>query len=162
MKYIISIIALFTIFLPMESNANTVTGSCHDSYFIEHKMNILDTMNLLITGPKDDHNNFTCQSYDMFQTKDQEYKIDVNTEYNKVPYIIEFIGKEAPNNKGIVFIPSDVILVNYKTEQVVSHYPSSKIIGAGNVNDASLTCLVSLSKEDDDSIAVKIHFTKDK
>lgn len=168
MKNILMKLMILTLsILPISAYANSTTmnGSCSNSYFIEKKMNILDTMNLLITGAPSS-NAFTCQSFNLYQTKDQEYKLDVNTEYNDVPYVLEFIGKQAPNNNGLVFIPSDVILINYKTEQIVSHFDADKIIGACNVdikhihNKEALSCLIALNKGDSTSIAVKIHFTE--
>lgn len=160
----ILMMVLLTLFPCIALANGNINGACHNSYFIEKKMNILDTMNLLITGTQDTNNSFTCQSFNLYQTKNQEYKLDVNTEYNSIPYVLEFIGKQAPNNNGLVFIPSDVILINYRTEQIVSHFEADKIIGACNMdikhihNGDTLSCLIALNKGDGNSIAVKIHF----
>lgn len=152
--------------IPCVSYASTYNGKCSNSYFIEKNMNILDTMNLLITGAKMNNNTFDCKSFTLFKTDQQEYKVDISTLYNNSPYILEFIGKQTPNNNGLVFIPSDAILINYRTEQVVSHYTADKIIGECNIdtnhikNDSKLDCLIALNKGNNDTIAVKIHFNE--
>ena len=163
MKYIFAFFTLIfssTAMAAPDYQSSTQTGSCHNSYFIEKNTDILSTMNLLISDTSNTGNQFTCSSYTLDQTKNKDYNLVIRTSYNQVPYILQFIGRQSENNNGIVFIPSDALIINSRNETTVSHYTENQIIGACMVrhDGDKLVCLIALKNEDVNTFAIKIHF----